>query len=324
MAPDGAYRSVMGERFELERFGWQAPDRLEIAGTFHDLEQSPDGTPVLVVSGDGEAHQLQSVEASVSGPPEDGKSWQAQFEWDEAPVGIEAAVLEFGTGMTIELPAPGAKPLRRRFIRVRRADEGAVHAAPADEDAAPTDEDATPADEDAVSTDENAAPTEENAAPADAAAVADHEPRIATAGDIALEADLVAAEARIHELRAALERTAADLDHARADLEAERTGRSQDAEQFHDGLARVRASAEQALAAAQAEAQQLRDDGQAARVQAEAELAALREQVAAADELRQRISALEGAGADASEMRADAQRLLERLTTFADAFDAGR
>src|ERR1051325_3030289 len=148
----------MGEKFELERFEWQAPDRLEIAGTFHGLEQSPDDTPVLVVSGDGEAHQLRSVDASLSGPPEDGKSWQAQvaggegpvgggdgeahqlrsvdaslsgppedgkswqaqFEWDEAPVGIEAAALEFGTGMVIDLPAPGASRGRARYIEVRR------------------------------------------------------------------------------------------------------------------------------------------------------------------------------------------------------------
>jgi hypothetical protein len=288
----------MGERFELERFEWQAPDRLEIAGRFHGLEQSPDDTPVLVVSGDGEAHQLHSVGESVSGPPEDGKSWQAQFAWEEAPVGIEAAVLEFGPGMMIELPAPGAKRTQRRqrFIDVRRAEE----------DAAPAEEDTAPAEADT-------APAERDAAP-------DHATRVATGGDVALEADLVAAEARIQELRAALERSEADLDHARADLEAERTGRTQDAAQFHDGLARVRASAEQALAAAQAEAQQLRDDSEAAR----AEAATLREQVAVVDELRQRVSALEAAGADASEMRADAQRLLERLTRFAEALDAGR
>jgi hypothetical protein len=267
----------MGEKFELERFEWQAPDRLEIAGTFHGLEQPPVDTPVLVVSGDGEAHQLRSVDASVSGPPEDGKSWQAQFEWNEAPVGIEAAALEFGTGLVVDLPAPGAKRTlqRPRVIEVRRADE----------DPAPTHEDAAP----------------------------DDEPPVAPAGNLAREADLVDAEARIQELRAALERAEADLGHARADLEAERTGRSQDAEQFHAGLARVRASAEQAL-----------DEAESARAAAESEVASLREQVAAADGLRERLNALEAAGADASEMRDDAQQLVERLTRFAETFDAGR
>jgi hypothetical protein len=295
----------MGETFELERFEWQAPDRLEIAGKFHGLEQSPDATPVLVVTGNGEAHQLDSVDESVSGPPEDGKSWQAEFAWDEAPVGIEAAVLEFGRGMMIELPAPGAKHRRPRFIDVRRAEEDAAPAEDAEHDA--------PAEQDVAR---------------------DPEASVRTPGDIALEADLVAAEARIQELRAALERAEVDLDRARADLELERTGRRQDAEQFHDGLAHVRASAEQALAAAQGEAQQLRDEVEAqrsrldaaesARAEAESEAAALREQVAVVDGLRQRVSALEDAGADASEMRADAQRLLERLTRFAEALDAGR
>lgn len=298
----------MGETFELERFEWQAPDRLEIAGKFHGLEQSPDGAPVLVVTGDGAAHQLDSVDESVSGPPEDGKSWQAEFAWDEAPVGIEAAVLEFGHGMMIELPAPGAKQTRRRpqFIDVRRAEE----------DAAPGEADA-----------EHDAPAEHDVAP-------DAEASVGTAGHIAVEADLVAAEARIQQLRAALQRVEVDLDRARADLELERTGRRQDAEQFHDGLAHVRASAEQALATAQGEAQQLRDEAEASRSQldaaeseraeAESEVAALREQVAVADGLRQRVSALEDAGADASEMRADAERLLEWLTRFAEALDAGR
>jgi hypothetical protein len=245
----------MGEKFELERFEWQAPDRLAIAGTFHGLERSPDDTPVLVVSGDGEAHQLRSVDATVSGPPEDGKSWQAQFEWDAAPVGIEAAVLEFGTRMVIDLPAPGANRGPARSIEVRRDDQDAVPG---------------------------------------------QEPPVAAAGDIALEADLVVAEARIQELRAALERAEADLDHARTDLEAERSGRAHDAEQFHAGLARVRASAEHALEVAQAEAQQVR-------AEAESEAAALREQMAGV-----------------SEMRVDAQRLLERLTRFAEAFEARR
>ena len=38
--------------------------------------------------GEGEAHQLHTVDASVSGLPEDGKSWRAQFAWDEPPVGM--------------------------------------------------------------------------------------------------------------------------------------------------------------------------------------------------------------------------------------------
>jgi hypothetical protein len=316
----------MGERFELERFEWQAPDRLEIAGKFHGLEQTPADEPVLLVSGGGEAHRLKAVGEIVPSALEAGKPWRAQFVWDETPVGVEAAVLEFGHDLVVDLPAPGAKQtlLRPRFIKVRRAQ----HDAPADD--APADD--APADD---------APVEEDEAPpeSDVPAETEREAEVpAASSDVALEADLVAAEARIEELTAALGRTEEELTRARADLEAERDGRAQDAERFREGLARIRTSAEQSLAAAQSEVQQLVEQGEAARAelssqleaaeaartQADTEAATLREQVAAADELRTRLNAFEDAGAEAGEMRADAQRLLERLTKFVEALDAGK
>src|SRR5215203_3952105 len=39
------------ERFELERFGWGAPDRLELSGTFVGLRETDPGPPVLVLWG---------------------------------------------------------------------------------------------------------------------------------------------------------------------------------------------------------------------------------------------------------------------------------
>jgi hypothetical protein len=289
---------------------------LEIAGKFHGLEQTPADEPVLLVSGSGEAHRLKAVGEIVPSALEDGKPWRAQFVWDETPVGVEAAVLEFGHDLVVDLPAPGAKQtlLRPRFINVRRAPDDA------------------PADD---------VPVEENEAPAESDAPAETEPEAevpAASGDVALRADLVAAEARIEELSAALRRTEEELARARADLEAERDGRAQDAERFREGLARIRTSAEQSLAAAQSEVQQLAEQGEAARTelssqleaaeaartQADTEAATLREQVAAADELRTRLSAFEDAGAEAGKMRADAQRLLERLTKFVEALDAGK
>jgi hypothetical protein len=332
----------MGERFELERFEWQAPDRLEIAGKFHGLEQAPADKPVLCVSGGGEAHRLKALGEIVPSTLEDGKPWRAQFVWDQTPVGVEAAALEFGSEMVVDLPAPGAKQtlLRPHFIKVRRAqDDEPADDAPAQQDApadeAPAQQDA-PADEAPAEQDASA---DEPPAEPDAPAEAEGEPQVpAAGGDVALEADLVAAEARIQELRAALERTEAELSRARADLEAERDGRAQDAERFREGLARVRTSAEQSLAAAQGEAQQLAEQGEAARAelssqleaaeaartQADTEAATLREQVAAADELRKRLCTFENAGAEAVQMRAEAQRLLKRLTKLVEALDAGK
>jgi hypothetical protein len=306
------------ERFELERFEWKAPDRLEVAGKFYGLQQAQFDEPVLVVSGGGGGHRLRAVREVVAGQPEDGKPWRAQFAWDETPVGVEAATLEFGPDIAVELPAPGAKRtlLRPRFVEVRRAHH--------------TDD-----------------------AAADSAAAADADPEAPTvAGDVTLQAELVAAEQQVREVRAALDRAEADLARARADVDAERKGRTADAERFREGLARVRASAEQALAGAQDDAQELaaqlsdaraaheeRDGAladlreqleaaEAARAQAENERQgqeeALRKQVAASDELRTRITALGHVGDEAGEMRADAQRLLERLTRLVDALDGGK
>ena len=325
----------MKEQFELERFEWQAPDRLEVAGTFHGLQEPPADKPVLVVSGDGGVHRLETDPESEPGPPEQGEPWCAQFVWDETPIPVEAAALALGPDLVVDLPAPGSRRtlLRPRFLGVRRT----AAEAEAEVEAEPEVEVEVEVETEAESR-----------------------------TDIGAQAELVAAEQQIQELRAALERTEEDLARARADVETERSGRAADAERFREGLARVRTSGEQALSDAETEAAALGERLEAAesaradmeteaaahreRVEAaeteraeaeseaaalaerleaaetaqaemEAEVATLREQVAEADALRQRTTALETAGAEAGEMRADAQRLFERLNRLADALD---
>ena len=70
--------------------------------------------------------------------------------------------------------------------------------------------------------------------------------------------------------------------------------RAADAERFRDGLAQVQAAAEQAIARGRRE-------------QAESDGEALRAQAADADDLQQRLSAVEDAGTEAGELRADAR-----------------
>src|SRR4051812_38415679 len=82
------------ERFELERFGWGAPDRLELSGIFVGLRETDPGPPVLVVWGAGAAHRLTAVPESLDGPPEDGRRWRAEFLWEQPPVPFDAAQLE--------------------------------------------------------------------------------------------------------------------------------------------------------------------------------------------------------------------------------------
>jgi hypothetical protein len=95
----------MVERFDLDRFEWNAPDRLEVSGQFHGLE-GPAAEPILIVHGGGMPHRLHAQPDSV---PTDGGQWRAEFVWDGVPVGVESAVLELGPDISIELPPPGAR-----------------------------------------------------------------------------------------------------------------------------------------------------------------------------------------------------------------------
>ena len=204
--------------FELERFVWGAPDRLEISGTFAGVGDPPAGSPVLVVRGNGDVHRLPAVLDSVSGPPADGHRWLAAFAWQEAPVAFDAAVLEFGDDFAVELPEPGARRqlFRHQVLEVRRP--GAA-----------------------------AAPAE--AEPAAAPVGADQ---------VRLEAELLAAQEGVREASAALQRSEAELARAREDLSGERERTAADAERFRAGLARVQKSAADALAAKDTELDALR------------------------------------------------------------------
>jgi hypothetical protein len=106
-----------GATFELERFEWGAPDRLELAGTFAGLHDVAPDDAALVVRGGGLTHRLAVDPASVSGPPEDGRRWEAAFAWREAPVPFDAAELSLGDRLVVELPQPG--PQDGHLLEVR-------------------------------------------------------------------------------------------------------------------------------------------------------------------------------------------------------------
>lgn len=108
MSLDAQSPPMTGRRFALERFAWGGPDRLELAGTFWGLDESPTGLPLLVLSGAGRTHRLPAAAADVSGPPENGRPWRAAFVWQEPPAAFETAVLRLGSDLAIELPEPGS------------------------------------------------------------------------------------------------------------------------------------------------------------------------------------------------------------------------
>jgi hypothetical protein len=93
--------------FALERFAWGAPDRLELTGTFDGLDDPPAGAAVLVLAGPTGTYRLTAAPGDVSGAPANGEPWFAAFVWHEAPAAFDAAVLELGDDLAVDLPAPG-------------------------------------------------------------------------------------------------------------------------------------------------------------------------------------------------------------------------
>jgi len=95
---------MANETFELKRFVWATPDRLEIDGRFVGLGGSPTGHPVLVLRGPERTHRLPAVNGGTS--VGDGENWHAAFAWQEAPTAFGAAELELGDELLVQLPEP--------------------------------------------------------------------------------------------------------------------------------------------------------------------------------------------------------------------------
>ena len=285
--------------FELARFAWGAPDRLELSGKFIGLPDVPADDPMLVINGVDGVHRLPVVSDSRSGPPEDGGRWDAVFVWQEAPVAFEGAKLEFGSGIVVELPEPSSRRTRshRQTLKVvqERGDTG--HR-----------------------------PRRADGPPEVAAGPGDGVQRLR------VQADLLATQETLHELQSELQRTQVELTRVRDDLASERQLRRADTERFQQGLTEMRDAAAQALTDEQSAAAQLgaelgeargmieaKDaaleglDGQlkgAAAKQAEAESEAGAEIAA----LRARLATLERAGEEEHRLRAE----LEATRTQAD------
>ena len=95
---------MANETFELKRFVWATPDRLEIDGRFVGLGDAPTGHPVLVLRGPERTHRLPAVNGGASVGA--GEDWHAAFAWQEAPTAFGAAELELGDELLVQLPEP--------------------------------------------------------------------------------------------------------------------------------------------------------------------------------------------------------------------------
>ena len=298
--------------FELARFAWGAPDRLELSGTFVGVPDVPADAPTLVISGANGVHRLPVVPESIAGPPEDGRRWEAVFAWQEAPVAFEVAELQFGDDIVVELPEPGGRrtPSRRRTLSVSR--ERARRR----------------------SRRETLSPANEPKRP-DEVPLAD----VAIEGDgvqlLRVQAELLGAQEALRDAQAALERTQEELRRVQHDLATERDLRSDDAKRFHDALATMSETAEQALTAEQRAAHQLGAEARTMleeqgatvnRLEAEAATRAKAESEARAEieALRARIADLEPAAEQTEELRAALKGLEAEKAAHAEAESEAR
>ncbi|MEA2294840.1 MAG: hypothetical protein QOE86_2479 [Solirubrobacteraceae bacterium] len=103
------------QTFEVERFAWTAPDRLELEGRWSGVRGVRFVRPTLVlVAGEDHRRALALLEHKPW-PAEDGASWVAAFPWAGDPMEADAGELSVAPGIAVRLPAPDLpKGVRRK------------------------------------------------------------------------------------------------------------------------------------------------------------------------------------------------------------------
>ena len=95
--------------FELERFSFTAPGRLEVVGRWSGLEGKRLGRPVLTVEAGDLRRRVTALPGGQFRPSSTGE-WRAAFAYDGDPEAVTGAELEVGRRLVAELP----RPRRRR------------------------------------------------------------------------------------------------------------------------------------------------------------------------------------------------------------------
>ena len=301
--------------FELERFAWSEPGRLEVVGRWSGLQGRRIGRPVLRLEARGRRRRLTAMPGGHL-VPSDGV-WRASFAYDGDPEQVGAVVLEVGR-FAVDLPAP-----RRRR---RRPDEDSLRGELEAERGQREQAEATVAERDAelVSLREEAD-----------AALAERESELEV-----LRAETTTFEAVRAELTKEVARLQAELDAATEERDRLRTDlaiRDEELEIARDEANTARAEAEARLAAERAALTDVREKLATAREEAQSTISAeaheterLRAELAAAREETERTLEAERAetarlreelaarpaqvnGDDGGEAEAAAKRMYERI-----------
>jgi hypothetical protein len=96
-----------GVAFEVERFEWTSPDRLELVGRWVGLRGQRFLRPTLDVEVGGERRRMLAVLEHKPWASEDGQDWIAAFDWRGEPGNFDDAELTVSPDLAVQLPPPG-------------------------------------------------------------------------------------------------------------------------------------------------------------------------------------------------------------------------
>ena len=290
--------------FELARFEWVSPERLEVEGTWNGVRRLVRAT--LVIEADGDTRRLRALTEDPGSP----ERWTAAFAWTggEMPK-LEGAELEVGRSIVVDLPRPRtskargeAKPQKPipATTRADKANEAALEQVRAEKE---------------IEREELRGEIAQLQAEAESL-------RAAASGEDALRAELDS----LHEqLRSQAEQTTRDHDALRTELDDLRT-RAQTAESERDLLREERTALETRAQEASAGADAARAEHETLRAQAheaealrarvedaEAQRDALRAQADEAVDLRNEVEVLRAQLDAKPEVKPDVARLRAEL-----------
>jgi hypothetical protein len=96
-----------GVGFEVERFEWKSPERLELVGRWSGLRGHRFLRPTLDIEVDGERRRMLADLEHKPWAPEEGQDWIAAFTWRGEPGHFDEAELTVSPELAVQLPAPG-------------------------------------------------------------------------------------------------------------------------------------------------------------------------------------------------------------------------
>jgi hypothetical protein len=97
--------------FELARFEWVDPTRLEVEGTWNGVSRLR-ARATLVIEVDGRRRRLKALPGDTGTP----EQWSVAFGWDGDDIPrLQGAELEVGRGLVVDLPRPRSSKARAQL-----------------------------------------------------------------------------------------------------------------------------------------------------------------------------------------------------------------